>query len=272
MNRKGTNMDQPIQLDPQRAAPDTDILPAFLPVPGFGVLAANAFVIHAEQPVLVDTGVAALADDFMRALESVIDPAAIRWIWVTHADPDHVGNLAAVHAAAPNARIVTTFLGMAKMGLLGLPLDRAYLLNPGQALDVGDRQLVAVKPPTYDAPETTALFDPATRTLFSADCFGALLAEPADAAAAVPADALRDGMIGWATVDAPWLHGMAPATIDKALGGFRDLAPERVLSSHLPPAEGLLDTMAAHLTAAIDAPAFVGPDQAALEAMMAQAA
>jgi glyoxylase-like metal-dependent hydrolase (beta-lactamase superfamily II) len=241
-------------------------------VPGFGVLATNAFVIHASQPVLVDTGLAALSGDFMRTLESVIDPAAIRWIWITHADPDHVGNLAAVHAAAPNARIVTTFLGMAKMGLLGLPLDRAYLLNPGQALDVGDRRLAAIKPPTYDAPETTALFDPASRTLFSADSFGALLAEPVEAAAAVPADALRDGMVGWATIDAPWLHGTDPAAFGTALDGFRGLSPERVLSSHLPPAEGMLETMTAHLAAAIDAPAFVGPDQAALEAMMAQAA
>lgn len=265
-------MDQPIQLEPYRAAPDTDILPAFLPVPGFGVLAINAFVIHADQPVLVDTGLGGLTGDFMRSLESVIDPAAIRWIWITHADPDHVGSLTALHAAAPNARIVTTFLGMAKMGLLGLPLDRCFLLNPGQTLDAGDRKLVAVKPPTYDAPETTALFDPATRTLFSADCFGALLAEPAEDAAEVSGDALRDGLVGWATIDAPWLHGTEPAAFARALGAFRDLSPERVLSSHLPPAEGLLDTMAAHLSAALDAPAFEGPDQAALEAMMAQAA
>jgi len=158
------------------------------------------------------------------------------------------------------------------MGLLGLPLDRAYLLNPGQTLDVGDRALVAVRPPTFDAPETTALFDPKTRTLFSADSFGGLLETPVDAAAGIPGEALRDGMVAWATVDAPWLHGTPPAVVERTLDGIRALAPERVLSSHLPPAEGLLDTMAAHLVAAIDAPAFVGPDQAALEAMMAQAA
>ncbi len=70
---------------------------------------------------------------------------------------------------APNARIVTTYLGMGKLGIQGFPVERVYLLNPGQSLDVGDRTLQALTPPSYDAPETTALFDNKTRTLFSAD-------------------------------------------------------------------------------------------------------
>lgn len=265
-------MDQPIQLPPQPVATGIDMLPAYMPVPGFGVLAANAFVIHAEQPVLVDTGLAAVSNDFMRALESLIDPAAIRWIWVTHADPDHVGNLAAVLAAAPHARIVTTYLGMGKMGLLGMPLDRAYLLNPGQRLDVGDRALQALRPPTYDAPETTAMFDPATRTLFSADSFGALLSKPVENASEVAPATLRDGMIGWTTVDAPWLAGIDSAAFERTLSDLHALAPVRVLGSHLPPAEGMLDALTENLSAARTAPPFEGPDQAALEAMMAQAA
>ncbi|QKQ26676.1 MBL fold metallo-hydrolase [Candidatus Reidiella endopervernicosa] len=92
-------------------------------------------------------------------MRSVVDPKDLRWIWITHADMDHLGNLEAVLSEATNARIVTTYIGMAKMGLHGLPLVRVFLLNPGQSLNVGDRQLMAVKPPTYDAPETTGLLD-----------------------------------------------------------------------------------------------------------------
>lgn len=39
--------------------------------------------------------------------------------------------------------MITTFLGMGKMGLHGLPVERVHLLNPGQRLAVGDRELVA---------------------------------------------------------------------------------------------------------------------------------
>jgi flavorubredoxin len=178
----------------RRAANSATLIGNHLTVPGLGVLACNAFVIHASEPVLVDTGVVAGRESFLAALRQALDPAVLRWIWITHMDPDHIGNLADVLALAPRARVVTNFLGMAKMGLLGLPAERAYLVNPGQALDAGDRRLLALRPPVFDAPETMALFDGRTRVLYSADAFGAVLERPI-AAAEDAASSLRDGLI-----------------------------------------------------------------------------
>jgi len=252
-------------------AADTLMLSACLPVPGYGILPVNAFLIRGTEPVLIDTGLAALRGPFMAALRAQIDPAELRWIWITHMDPDHLGNLEAVLAEAPHARIVTTYLGMGKMGLHGLPVERAFLLNPGQTLAAGGRDLVAVTPPSFDAPETTGVFDPASRALFSADAFGALMHEPAEDAAAIGPAALRDGMVTWTTVDAPWLHLVDPGRYDASLERIRRLDPALVLSGHLPPAHGITDTLLAHLAAARTAPPFEGPDHAALEAMMAAA-
>lgn len=263
-------MNEPMLLDAQVVAKDTTMLPAWLPVPGFGVLAVNAYVIGGPEPVLVDTGLAALGAPFLAALERVVDPADLRWIWLTHTDPDHIGSLRAVLARAPQARVVTPYLGMGKLGLQQLPVDRVHLLNPGQGLDLPDRQLVALRPPTYDAPETLAAYDTATGALFSADCFGALLEAPVTHADGVAASALRDGLIAWATVDAPWLALAQPEPFRAALGSVARLAPSVVLSSHLPPAPGdMTAALLAYLDDARGAPAFVGPDQAALEAMLA---
>ncbi len=257
---------------PSRAlAADTVLLGAYLPVPGFGVLPVNAFVVRAREPVLVDTGLAALRGEFLRALGEAMDPVDLRWIWLTHADLDHMGNLEAVLRAAPQARVVTNFLGMAKLGLHGLPAERVRLVNPGQHLDVGDRKLVALAPPCFDAPETMAVFDPATRTLFSSDCFGALLEEPAETARDVAPEALRDGVTTWATVDAPWLHMVREDRFVSALAGVAQLSPDRILGSHLPPAESMTHVLLEHLERARAAPAFVGPDHAQLERMMAAA-
>ncbi len=251
--------------------PTLTALTTWLELPGLGLLCANAFVLDGEQPVLVDTGVTASRDAFLPALRQVIDPARLRWVYLTHADPDHVGSVSAVLAAAPRARLVTTFLGMGKLGLLGhaVPPERVFLLNPGQSLDLGDRELVALRPPTYDAPETTAVFDRRERALFSADTFGAALSEATDDAAAVAAEALREGLVGWTTVDAPWLHRMPPRVLDEALEEVRRLAPEVILSAHLPPARGLTDRLLQWIRDARDAEPFVGPDQAAMEAMLA---
>ncbi|HKJ88122.1 MAG TPA: MBL fold metallo-hydrolase [Gammaproteobacteria bacterium] len=265
-------MDLPYLQEPRPVAPDTHILPAQLPVPGLGTLGVNAFLLHAREPVLVDTGLAALREDFLAALHRLIDPADLRWIWLTHTDWDHVGNLSAVLDEAPEARLVTTFLGMAKLGLAGLPTDRVYLVNPGQRLPVGDRDLYAVVPPIYDAPETTGFQDTETRVLFSSDCFGALLGEPAEVAGAIPKEALEEGMIAWAGVDAPWLGLAEENRYGKALEAARGLAPSTVLSSHLPPAEGMIGTLLGALAKARSAPAFRGPDQVELERMMAGSA
>lgn len=258
-----------LSFDTHAVAPDTHAVSSNYPIPGFGLVPINAFVLHAEQPVLIDTGYAAAREDFMQALERVIEPADLRWIWLTHVDPDHVGNLETVLQAAPQARLVSTFLGLGKLGLLGVVPERVYLLNPGQGLDVGDRVLQALRPPTFDAPETTALFDPRTETLFSADSFGALLQEPAQEAAAIGAAQLKAGMLTWASLDAPWLEFIDQHGLAKPLQRLRDLQPRTLLSSHLPPASGILDALIENLMAAAGAAPFQGPDQAALERMLA---
>jgi glyoxylase-like metal-dependent hydrolase (beta-lactamase superfamily II) len=251
---------------------DTTLIGNHVPVPGLGVLPVNAFVIRAREPVLVDTGLASGRDSFLAALRATIEPSDLRWIWITHMDPDHVGNLRAVLDLAPRARVVTNFLGMGKMGLLQLPLDRVHLLNPGQSLDVGDRKLLALRPPVYDAPETTALFDHRSHVLFSADCFGAVLECPTVAAEDLGAS-LRDGLVTWTTVDAPWLAMADAARIAAACADLVSLAPTRVVGSHVPAARGSsLPVLVEYLLAACSAQPFIGPDQAQLEAAMRAAA
>lgn len=262
-------MEQPLMLEPLEITRDIESLVSYMPVPGFGVLPVNSFLIRAAEPVLVDTGLAALGDDYLETLSSLIDPSDLRWIWLTHTDADHVGNLRRILDEAPRARLVTTYLGMGKLGMLGLPVDRVCLVNPGQSLDVGDRQLLAVRPPSYDAPETTGLLDTHTSTLFSSDCFGALMESPQPSAAAMSREALGEGMKGWAVVDSPWLHMVDETRFSSALDAIESLAPATVLSSHLPPAAGMTRELLEELAAARNAPEFVGPDQAALELMMA---
>lgn len=258
-------MDQPTLLPSRRVGTDTDMLPAYVPLPGLGMLPVNAYLIHARQPVLVDTGLAALGDDFMHALRALIDPAALRWIWITHCDADHIGNLRSVLKEAPQARIVTNYLGVGKLGLQMLPVERTCMVNPGQALDIGDRLLWAHRPPVYDAPETLAVFDARTGHLYSSDCFGAVVQRPAESAAAIDPTALHDGLALWASIDAPWLAQVGRERLTAACRPLRDLQPQLILGSHLAPAAGLDDRLYRGLEAALDLPPFTGPDQAALD-------
>ena len=109
---------------------------------------------------------------------------------------------------------------------------------------------------------------PATRVLFSADCFGALMKEPAETAADIAPDDLREGVVTWTTIDAPWLEMADRGQWILSLHRVRSIEPSVILSSHLPPAAGITETLLKHLAAAGSATPFTGPDQAALEGLM----
>ncbi len=253
---------------------DVTVLSDTAEIPGLGFLPVNSFVVHAEQPVVVDTGLGTEDKDFISVLAEVMDPADVRWIWLTHPDRDHTGGLYALLEAAPQARVVTTFIGV---GILScerpLSLDRVHLLNPGQSLDVGDRQLTGFRPPLFDNPATVGFMDTHSGNLFSSDCFGGPMATEQAATASdvreISSDDLRAAQLLWASVDSPWLNMVDPQRFSATVEPVRQFNPRAVFSTHLPPAHGMNATLLDFLDVAPGTSPFVGPDQAALEALLA---
>jgi flavorubredoxin len=259
-------------IETYHAAPDIEVLTEPFPIPGMGLVPINAFILKASEPVLVDTGAMVSSDEFMDALRALIDPEDLRWIWLTHTDFDHIGSLQRVLQEAPQARVITTFLGVGILSLASpLPMDRVNFVNPGEQIDVGDRTLRAFRPPAFDNPSTTGFYDEKSGALFSSDCFGALLQAAPHSADDLSEQDLRQGQMFWATVDSPWLHKTDQAVFGKELDIIRKLEPRLILSSHLPAADGkLTERLVSTLADVPNAQPFVGPDQAALEQMLKQ--
>ena len=259
-------------IETYKATPDIDVLQSTATIAGFGSIAINAFVLHGSEPLLVDTGAVVDADDFMTALRSVIDPADLAWIWLTHTDFDHIGALHRLLAENPRLRVITTFFGMGIMGLAApLPIAQVCLVNPGETITLGDRTLTAIKPPLFDNAVTTGFHDQRSRALFTADCFGALLPAVPHDAADLSDDELRRGQIHWATIDSPWLHNVDRARYAQELRRIREIDPSIVLSAHLPPAGGAMtERLLGALEAAPSAQPFTGPDQATLRQLLTQ--
>jgi hypothetical protein len=256
------------------ASDDVIVINDSAEIPGLGVLPVNSFLLKAAQPLLVDTGMPTSQQDFQEALWTHVDPEDLQWIYLTHPDRDHAGSLYDILDAAPQAKLITTFLGM---GILStearITPDRVFLLNPGQSLDLGDRRITAFRPPVYDSPATTGFFENRGGSCFTSDCFGAPMADAASAGAEdvldVPNSDLVAGQRLWATVDSPWVASVDRQKFHAAMEPLRTLDPSLVLSTHLPPGRGLVSEFLDNLSLVPGAAPFVGPDQAALEQLLA---
>ena len=254
-----------------QAMPDIVVLPSHFPVPGAGFLPVNAFVLKAKEPVLIDTGTGIDSGEFMNALESVIDPRDLKWVWLTHDDADHIGNLQKILEAAPNARLAAFSLAVLRMSTAWpLPMDRVYWLNPGDSIHVGDRNLTAVRPPLFDNPTTIGVNDNKSGVFFSADCFGAIIPSPAQSTDDVAEADLAQSMAGWASLDSPWVHMVKPGEFNQALDRIRQIAPKAIFSAHLPPAIGKTEQFLELLATVPPSSPSIAPNQTALEQILAQ--
>ena len=65
----------------------------------------NSLVIRAAQPVIVDTGMVTDRALFFEDVFSLVDPDEVRWIFLTHDDDDHSGNLVEALDRCRNASV-----------------------------------------------------------------------------------------------------------------------------------------------------------------------
>ncbi|MGH3761445.1 MBL fold metallo-hydrolase [Actinophytocola sp.] len=220
-----------------RATSDIHTLPSHVPLGSLGLLPVNAFLISARQPVLVDTGLAIDRGNFEEALWSLVDPMDLRWVVITHDDRDHCGNLKEILMAAPNATVVTNGLAVSRLGEeWDVPQHRVRTVNPGRTVELGDRTVSFVRPPSYDSPSTLAMYDHVADALFAADSFGTVLPAMVDNAIDADRTEYLDGMATFTRANAPWTAMADQEKWDRMLGEFTALDPGSVLSSHAPTA------------------------------------
>jgi ODP family beta lactamase len=166
-------------LEPQLAhspieiAPDTFLVQQIQPACGQPLFVyLNSLVIRGEEPVIVDTGTVANRRQWLEDAFALVEPQDVRWIYLSHDDVDHSGNLAEVLHACPNAALVCSWPIVERhTNCFDFPLDRCRWINDGDSFDVGDRVLTALRPPLFDSPTTRGLWDPSTGVYWAVDAF-----------------------------------------------------------------------------------------------------
>jgi flavorubredoxin len=256
---------------PHEVAADTFLIPTFAPEPSGALVSAHTLVIRGAEPVVVDTGCSLAREQWLANLWSVVEPEDVRWIFLSHDDHDHIGNLDPVLEACPQATLVASWSITARLGGdVELPLGRMRWLDGGDAFDVGDRTLHLVRPPLFDSPATRGLFDARTGVLWAVDTFGVLVQAPvveAEDADAELYDTSFDALNAWNT---PWLEWVDTTRFATHLRRTAELPITAAASAHGPVLRGERLARGFERTAALAAqPVPPTPGQAMLDEVLA---
>jgi flavorubredoxin len=267
----------PIRMAPLEVAPETFLIRSAQPAFGAPLsVNLNSLVIRAAEPVIVDTGTVANRQGWLDDVFGLVDPDDVRWIFISHDDDDHTGNLAETMERCPNATLVVNWAATERMGAsFGLPPERLRWVDDGGSLEVGDRTLRAVRPPVYDSPTTRGLFDPTTGVYWASDAFATpMMAEPVDTVDELPPPMWAEGMAMFHHhALSPWLSIVDEGRYGSEVASLRGLGAEVLVSAHSPAITGRSVDRAFDLLASL--PSTVPPphpDQQALTAILTGAA
>lgn len=261
------------RLAPIEIAPDTFVIQdAYCPPGAPAAVHMNAMLIRGAEPVVVDTGTPLNRAGYLDDLFSLVDPADVRWVFVSHDDVDHYGNLHEVMAACPNATLVASWFLCDRIAVerLDVPPFRWRWLNDGETLDVGDRTLVAVRPPLYDSPTTRGLFDPTTGVYWAADCYATPVATPTAFVDEIDPDAWASGFLQFQTWNSPWASMLDATRYAEACATVERLGVTTIATCHSPTIGASQVERAFELLRAVpDAEVIPQPDQLVLDQIVA---
>jgi flavorubredoxin len=195
----------------------------------------NSMVIRSAEPVVVDTGMADNRDQFLADVFSIVEPEDIRWVFISHDDIDHTGNLNALMEAAPNATVILNWFMQERMGatLEVSPLRQRWV-GDGERIDVGDRALLAVRPPIYDSPTTRGLFDPTTGVYWASDSFATPMLTPVRNVAEIDPGMWNEGMATFNRYVSPWITMTDDRKFQATVDRIEALGASYLVGCHTP--------------------------------------
>jgi flavorubredoxin len=225
--------------------------------------------------MIVDTGTIANREQWLKDVFSLVEPEDVRWIFLSHDDVDHTGNLDETLSACPNAQLVCNWAMVERhTNCFEFPLPRCRWIVDGEDLDIGDRTLRALRPPVYDSPTTRGLFDPTTGVYWAVDSFATPLPDPQLGIADLDPEFWEHGLMLFAMGGvSPWLSLVDEAKYGAYVDRVQHLDITTVACCHSPVIEGpFIDRAFARIRElpSLDPP--VLPDQSVLDEIVAATA
>lgn len=138
-------------------------------------MAYNSYVIVDDKIAVIDSVEANFGEEWLNKTAEVLGDRKPDYLIVQHMEPDHSGSIEQFLKKYPDAQVVgnqKTFVMLGEYFGEGFPANR-LTVKEGETLTLGKHSLRFILAPMVHWPEVMFTYDSASRTLFSADAFGA---------------------------------------------------------------------------------------------------
>ncbi|MGB9853906.1 MAG: FprA family A-type flavoprotein [Candidatus Bathyarchaeales archaeon] len=138
----------------------------------------NAYLVMGKKEnALIDTVNPGFEKELEEKVRSLVDPEAINYIIMNHAEPDHAGAIPYMMELASKAKLITSSRG-AKMAqtFYTVPQERIKVVADNETLSLGGKTLRFIEAPMLHWPETMFTYLQEDKILFPCDFFGSHLA------------------------------------------------------------------------------------------------
>ncbi len=125
------------------------------------------------QAILIDCGSHLHRQVVMEELTDVLDGAEPAYVFLTHSELPHSGNLQKIVDRWPDIQVITSSILLKYIEIAPImPLDQIIPIAPGERRGFAGRELRFVNALLKDQPGSQWIFDPQTGTMFTGDGFG----------------------------------------------------------------------------------------------------
>jgi flavorubredoxin len=137
-------------------------------------MAYNSYIIADEKTAILDTVDVNFGDKWLQNIKDVLGDKSPDYLIIQHMEPDHSACIGDFTAKYPDTTIVgnaKTF-DMLRAFFPDLTLSNTLVVNDGEKLSLGSRELTFVTAPMVHWPEVMMTYDSCDKIFFSADAFG----------------------------------------------------------------------------------------------------
>ena len=140
----------------------------------YGREAVQVYLLLNEgRPILIDCGSHLHREPMMAELETVLEGAVPEYVFLTHSELPHAGNITAVVKKWPAIKVIVSNIMLPYIEVLPvLPLAQLIQATPGTTLSFPGRTLTFIDALLKDQPGSQWIYDSHTQALFTGDGFG----------------------------------------------------------------------------------------------------